>query len=373
MVKKDHGRQRILIVDDIPENIKVLGESLKNDFQVIAAVNGTKALEIVQSTAPPDMILLDVMMPHMDGYEVCRRLKQDNATRDIPVIFITARGDVEDETAGLEIGAVDYLTKPVNPAIVKARVITHLELKENREILKRQNLLLDQRVRERTKELMITQDVTIQCMATLAETRDNETGGHIRRTQNYMQILAEELSRQGRYGDFLNERTIDLLYKSAPLHDIGKVGVPDSILLKPAKLNDQEFAEMQKHTVYGRNAIVTAESQLGTNSFLMFAKEIAYSHHEKWDGTGYPEGRRGREIPLSGRFMALVDVYDALISKRIYKPPFPHSRAVEIIAEGAGIHFDPNLVEAFASITEKFRKIALEYADCDSEREALIL
>ena len=266
------------------------------------------------------------MMPNMDGYEVCRRLKENEATGDIPVIFVTAKSDVEDETKGFDVGGVDYITKPISPPIVLSRVRTHLELKRARQFLKNQNEILDQKVKERTRELTLTQDVTILSLASLAETRDNETGGHIRRTQNYVRLLAEELITHPKFVGVLDDNTVNLLYKSAPLHDIGKVGVPDRILLKPGKLTDDEFEEMRKHTTLGRDAILNAEKGFGENiesSFLSYAREIAYTHHEKWDGSGYPTGISGENIPVSGRLMALADVYDALISKRVYKPPFP--------------------------------------------------
>ena len=373
MAKEKSSRtQRILVVDDIPQNISVLNELLKEEYSISAATSGDRALKITKSDNPPDLVLLDVMMPGMDGYEVCRRLKSDQATKDIPIIFVTARGDVEDEAKGLELGAVDYLTKPANPSIVLARVKTHLELRAAREVLKRQNQILEEKVRERTKELALTRDVTIQSLASLAETRDNETGGHIRRTQTYVKVLAEELCRKNaEFATQLDADTIEVLYKSVPLHDIGKVGVPDRILLKPGKLTPEEFDEMKKHTIYGRDAILTAEKQLGSNSFLTWAKEIAYNPHEKWDGSGYPEGKQGHAIPLSGRFMALVDVYDALISKRVYKPPMPHSKAVAIIEEGRGLHFDSDLVDCFLAKQQAFKDIALQQADGEEERAAL--
>ena len=364
-------KHKILIVDDIPQNISVLNELLKEHYQVFAATSGERALKISRSENPPDLILLDVMMPEMDGYEVCKSLKADPETKDIPVIFVTARGDVEDETRGLSFGAVDYLTKPANQSIVLARVRTHLELKDARERLREQNHILEEKVRERTRELAITQDVTIQSLASLAETRDNETGGHITRTQNYMKALAVELRKNGSFVEYLDEGMIDLLFKSAPLHDVGKVGVPDSILLKPGKLTDSEFDEMKKHTVLGRDAILRAESQLGTNSFLKCAKEIAYSHHEKWDGSGYPEGIAENSIPISGRLMALADVYDALVTKRVYKSPISHSDTVEIIRDGRGTHFDARVADCFLSIVEDFRMIASEFADSPEEREAV--
>ncbi len=354
---------KLLIVDDEPLNLNVLVELFKAEFKLAVAKNGDQALQRVADTPAPDLILLDIMMPGMDGYEVCRRLKADEKTHDIPVIFVTAMGEVQDETRGLELGAVDYITKPISPPIVKARVKNHLELKLARDYMKNQNEILERLVAERTAELKLTQDVTIQSLASLAETRDNETGGHIRRTQMYVGALARYLSTQPGYEQF-DERTVDLMTKSAPLHDIGKVGVADRILLKPDKLTDEEFAEMKKHPTLGRDALLRAEQMLGsTSSFLQLAREIAYSHHEKWDGTGYPDGVQGDAIPLPGRIMAIADVYDALISKRCYKPAFSHEKAVEIICEGRGKHFDPALVDAFVACADEFREIASRFKD----------
>ena len=365
---------KVLIVDDTPENIDVLGAILKPFYKRSAALNGEKALQIASSNNPPDLILLDIMMPEMDGYEVCRRLKADENARDIPVIFVTAKGEVEDETKGFEVGGVDYIVKPISPPIVLARVRTHIELTRARKYLKNQNEILEQRVRERTRELAMTQDLTILSLASLAETRDNETGGHIRRTQNYIRVLAEALSTHPGYITVLDEFSMEMIFKSAPLHDVGKVGVPDNILMKPGKLTDEEFAEMKKHTSLGRDAILNAEKGFGDEtapSFLNYAREIAFTHHEKWDGSGYPQGLAGDEIPLAGRLMAVADVYDALISRRVYKPPFTHNRARDIILEGRGTHFDPDVVDAFMANEHRFREIALKYADHDEEREAL--
>jgi len=370
----DSDQLKVLIVDDTPENIDVLGEILRPYYKRSVALNGEKALQIAGSESPPDLVLLDIMMPGIDGYEVCRRLKEDKRTHDIPVIFVTAKGEVDDETTGFELGAVDYITKPVSPPLVPARVRAHLELATARKALKNQNTILENMVDERTREIQITQDVTIEALASLAETRDNETGSHIRRTQNYVKALAEELVTHVRFSAYLDDAEIALLYKSAPLHDIGKVGVPDSILLKPGKLSDEEFETMKEHALYGRDALLRAEAALGdkaSSSFLKLAREIAYSHHEKWDGSGYPEGMVGDAIPIAARFMAVADVYDALISRRVYKPPFSHEKAVDIIREGRGSHFDPDIVDAFLEIHESFRGIAIEYADSDEERDAL--
>jgi len=226
-------------------------------------------------------------------------------------------------------------------------------------------------VKERTEELLLTRDVTISAMGTLAESRDPETGRHIRRTQNYVRILAEGLRDQPQFAECLDDEMIDMLFKSAPLHDIGKVGVADAILLKPGKLTEEEFAAMKKNVTLGRDAILVAEQQLGGDSFLRIVREIAETHQEKWDGSGYPHGLKGEEIPLSGRLMAVADVYDALISKRVYKSAYPHSRAVKIIAEGRGTHFDPAIVDVFFECSEQFRRTALQFADCDEERDCL--
>jgi len=261
---------------------------------------------------------------------------------------------------------------------VNARVATHLELKAAREALKHQNEILEEKVRLRTNELADTQDVTIHSLAVLAEYRDNETGGHIMRTQRYVRSMAAHLAAHARFRDYLDKATIELLFKSTPLHDIGKVGVPDNILLKPGKLTDEEFEQMKQHTIYGRDAIITAEERVGrgqSTSFLAIAREITVAHHEKWDGSGYPYGLKEEEIPISGRLMAIFDVYDALISKRVYKPPFPHAEAVEIITQGDGrvmpAHFDPDILEAFAQTHETFRDIAIEHADHTEERVVL--
>ena len=353
----------ILVVDDTETNIDILVETLGDTYEVRVALDGETALEDV-AEEKPDLILLDIMMPGLDGYQVCEKLKEDPDTRNIPVIFLTAMTEEQNEAKGLALGAVDYVTKPFSPDLVKARVSNQLELKQHRDHL-------EELVAERTRELALTQEVTIYSLANLAETRDPETGGHILRTQRYLKALAEKLAQVPGYKEALDERTIDLLFKSAPLHDIGKVGVADSILLKPGKLTAEEFEEMKKHTVYGRNALRVAEEKLGNNSFMRYARQIAYSHHEKWDGTGYPRGLSGDDIPISGRIMAIADVYDALISKRVYKPPFSHAKAIAIIEKDSGSHFDPVMVMHFMTIAEDFRQIAIELADSQEERDAL--
>ncbi len=358
----------VLVVDDTPDNLSLMQSLLKDHYKVKGANNGERALKIARTDRPPDLILLDIMMPGMDGYEVCRQLKAEAATRDIPVIFLTAKTQVEDEQRGFELGAVDYITKPISPPIVLARVRTQLMLKATADFLRDKNAFLEQEVDKRTREVMAIQDVTILAMASLAETRDNETGNHIRRTQHYVQALARKLSGHPRFAAYLTVPTIKLLFKSAPLHDIGKVGIPDRILLKPGKLTPEEFEIMKTHTKLGRDAIAHAEQQLGVDvGFLSIAKEIAYSHQEKWDGSGYPQGLQGDAIPISARLMAVADVYDALISRRVYKEPMSHEDAMEIIRQTAGRHFDPDMVAAFLEIHETFRTIAIAYSDSDTD------
>ncbi|WP_286240795.1 response regulator [Neptuniibacter halophilus] len=356
----------VLVVDDEPVNIMVLSDLLKDRYRVIAAKNGEQALQRAVGNIRPDLILLDVMMPGMDGFTVCRELKSKSETASIPVIFVTAMNEEVDEMKGLEVGAVDYITKPISPAIVNARVKTHLALKTAQDELAKQNELLDKRVKTRTAELSLTQDITILALASLAETRDNETGNHIRRTQYYVRVLAEDMANHGFYTDELTPENIELLYKSAPLHDIGKVGIPDNILLKPDRLTDDEFRIMKTHAVLGAEAIEEAEDRLGDaveTSFLRYAREIARYHHEKWDGSGYPEGLTGTQTPLSARLMAVADVYDALISKRVYKPAFEHDKAKMILLQGRGTHFDPDIVDAFVRVEQAFIEIAEQYKD----------
>lgn len=361
------GKPTIMVVDDTPDNLALMSVLLRDHYNVRVANSGERALKLAESN-PPDLILLDVMMPGMNGYEVCQRLKAAVATRDIPVIFLTAKAEMEDEKKGLELGAVDYITKPISPPIVMARVKTHLALKASTDFLRDQNDYLEREVAKRTREVAAIQDVTIQAMASLAETRDSDTGNHIRRTQFYVQALAEKLRDHPRFSAFLTERTITILFKSAPLHDIGKVGIPDRILLKPGRFEPEEFEIMKTHTTLGRNAIESAERSLGTDvEFLSMAKDIALSHHEKWDGTGYPQGLSGDAIPISARLMALADVYDALISRRVYKEGMPHDKAVDIIQSGRASHFDPDIVDAFMALQEDFRATALRFADSDSD------
>ncbi len=357
-------QRTILIVDDSPENLTVLGELLCAQYKVRAANSGERALHLAHQAPPPDLILLDVMMPRMNGYEVLAQLRAAAPTRDIPVIFTTAMNAPEDEQRGLALGAVDYITKPLRPAIVLARVHTHLELKGAREVLQRQNATLEGEVAARLRENLVIQEVTIRALARLAETRDNETGNHILRTQYYVQALAQMASRHPRFVVELDEHSVDLIAKSAPLHDIGKVGIPDSVLLKPGKLSPEEWVVMKTHAKLGADAIARAEADAHEPvKFLAYAKDIALHHHERWDGAGYPDGLAGEAIPLAARLMALADVFDALISRRVYKAPMPIDQVHSTMAAERGRHFDPDLLDLFLAGFDEFGEIARRYPD----------
>lgn len=366
-MRKTEPAATILVVDDTPANIDVVKGILSPYYTIQAAISGPLALKII-SRKQPDLILLDIMMPEIDGYEVCRQIKAQPQLRDIPIIFITAKHEEEDEAQGLAVGGVDYITKPISAPILRERVKTHLTLREARVILQRQNEILEEKILERTRQMDELQDVAMVSMGALAEARDPETGNHIRRTQHYVKLLAENLSDHPQFQAFMTPETITMLFKSAPLHDVGKVGIADKILLKPNKLTAEEFETMKTHTTIGRDAIASAmASMTRVNNFLTFAAEIAYGHHEKWDGSGYPLGLSGEAIPISARLMALADVYDALISRRVYKEAFTHEVSVEIIAKGRGTHFDPVMVDVFMEIADQFYEIAQKYADTDED------
>lgn len=357
----------ILIVDDEPANLSLLTHLLRPLYHVRAANSGGGALRVAGSEPRPDLILLDVMMPGMDGYEVLERLRKDPATADIPVIFVTALAELDDEERGLAQGAADYIAKPIKPALVLARVRTQLEAKHTRDWLMDKNAILEAEVSRRMVENDRTQLVSIRALAHLAETRDPETGKHILRTQNYVRTLALRLARHPRFAASLDPHTIDLLTKSAPLHDIGKVGIPDNILQKPGSLTPDEWAIMKTHARLGSDAIEQAESDVEQPvAFLSLAKEIAHWHHEKWDGSGYPDGLRGDAIPISARLMAVADVFDALISQRVYKPAMGYEEARKIIADGRGSHFDPDIVTAFLERFDAMIAIAEQYKESQS-------
>ena len=318
-------RATVLVVDDTAENIDVLFGILKEHYKVRAARNGEKALKIANSDSPPDLILLDIMMPGMDGYAVCVQLKSHLPPRHIPVIFCTAMSDVADEAHGFEVGAVDYVTKPISPPVVLARVKTHLALHD-------QNRDLERQVRERTAELESTRLDVIRCLGKAAEYKDDNTGAHVVRMSFYSRVIGKALG--------MTDADADMLMHAAPMHDVGKIGTPDAILKKPGKLDSDEWEVMKEHVINAEKILGEQRSEL-----LKMAKTIALTHHEKWDGSGYPDGLSGEDIPLVGRIAALADVFDALSSKRPYKEAWPIEKVVDIIQSESGKHFDPRLVE----------------------------
>jgi putative two-component system response regulator len=361
----------VLIVDDNPQNLVVLGELLTSQYQVRAANSGARALQVARQQPLPDLILLDVMMPDIDGFEVLTQLRADELTRDIPVIFVTAMGDFEDENRGLSLGAVDYIAKPLRPALVLARVRTHLALKHTRDMLLLDKQTLEREIERRMHETLLVQEVGMRALARLAETRDNETGQHLLRTQASVLALARRVRHHPRFAAELNDVNIDLIAKSAPLHDIGKVGIPDHVLLKPSPLTPAEWEIMRQHARLGAEAIDRAVADTHQPvPFLGYARQIALHHHERWDGGGYPCGLAGDAIPLAARLMAVADVFDALISSRVYKAPMSFERARSIMLAQRGRHFDPDLLDAFIDGFDEFCRIARNHPDEDEPADS---
>ncbi|MBF0137724.1 MAG: two-component system response regulator [Magnetococcales bacterium] len=337
------ARQTILVVDDVAENVDILSGILGHVYQVKVALNGEKALSIAGGETPPDLILLDIMMPGMDGFEVCRRLKANPITRNIPVIFVTARKEILDESQGFDLGAADYVTKPIRAPIVLARVRTHLSLYN-------QNRSLEEKVLQRTEQLNRTRLEIIQRLGRAAEFRDNETGLHVIRVSHYARLLGLAAGLPPEIGE--------LLLNAAPLHDVGKIGIPDRVLMKPGPLDSEEWAIMQHHARFGANIIGDHDAEL-----LVAARDIALTHHEKWQGTGYPQGLQGEGIPLYGRIVAIADVFDAITSKRPYKKAWPMAEALELVKKEAGFHFDPRLAHIFLDIFPEIEKIHQQFAE----------
>ncbi len=361
------AKPTVLIIDDSPANLSLLGSLLNKLYTVKAVNHGSKAFKVVDEEQP-DLILLDIVMPDIDGYEVCRQLKANRFTQHIPIIFLTSKTEIEHEELGMSLGAVDFITRPINPAILLSRVRAHYLDAFNARTLRVNNQYLEYEVSKRARELAALQQATILALAALAEVRDADTGKHLRRTQNYVRVLGTQLRSHPRFAHFLAGDRVDILFKCAPLHDIGKVGIPDRILLKPGRFEPHEFEVMKTHPKLGRDALAQAQEVTGESiEFLEIAKQIVYSHHEKWDGSGYPQGLAGEAIPIPARLMALADVYDALISRRVYKAGMNHSQAMQIIEEGKGTHFDPDVVEAFLATQAEFQAIAVRFADSADE------
>ena len=354
------AKRDVLAVDDAPENLHVISGVLRPHYKVRAAPSGERALEICFSGSPPDLVLLDIEMPEMDGYEVLRRLSAARETAGIPVIFVTARDSEQDEQVGLDLGAVDYITKPISPAILLARVRTHLLLKETRDFLNEEKRFLAQR-------LGGAQSTAVQAFAALAAMRDDESPKHVVRMQAFVRALADGLREHPAYAAFLRDNA-DLLVESVPVHDIGKVGLPDRFLYSTGRADGTELAVMKAHATIGSSVIERVQRRMGGDAgFLKVAREIAYSHHEKWDGSGYPQGLRGEDIPIPARLVALADVYDAITSRRPHSVPTSHEDAAQIIAAASGTHFDPAVVAAFDGAQSEFRDIASRYMDSEED------
>jgi len=354
----------VLIVDDTPANLSLLANLLKVHYEIRIANNGAKALELAQIEPLPDAILLDVMMPGMDGWTVCERLKSIATTARIPILFLTAKNSLQDEEHGLNLGAVDFISKPISPPIVLARLRTHLQNREYQKFLEDKAGWLEEEVQKKLNLINRLQEASITVMVSLAEFRDECTGWHIKRTQEFVKTIALELAKLPGLASVITTDYIERLFKSAPLHDIGKIGIPDHILLKPGKLTADEFELMKAHAEKGAGMIKKAQYYTSDDDgFLEVAIEIAQYHHEKWDGSGYPDQLVGTAIPLSARIMAVADVYDALTSTRPYKAPCSGGDAYDIILKGSGTHFDPTVVSAFVKCRSRFEEIASSWID----------
>lgn len=352
---------KILIVDDSKTDVALI-RSMLSDYDVSIAYDGIEAMEFIKKNPDVDIILLDLNMPRMNGFEVLEALQKNEEYSKITSLILTNYDEIENEVKGLNLGAQDYIRKPLNLLSLRKRIEVHSRLSQSRKFLEQHNAILEQTVQERTKELVLTRDMTIHALSGLLEVRDIESSNHTFRTQLMMKALSEYLSKKEKYKNILTEPYIKELFSTTPLHDIGKVGIPDSILLKPGRLTPEEFEIMKKHTTYGVNALKYVSDEKYEFSFMHTAIDIIATHHEKFDGTGYPNGLAGEAIPLAGRLMAIIDVYDALVHKRVYKSAFSNKEALEIILSDKGKHFDPDIADAFFEIKDQIRHIAERYA-----------
>jgi len=354
----DTKRKTIWLVDDDAASLEVGCNAIRGYYNVLTLDSGEKLLQALEKNTP-DLILLDVAMPEMNGYDVIKCIKSDPATAHIPVIFLTAKSDVESEFEGLSLGAVDYIVKPFFPLLLRKRIEIHLLVETQKQELVHFNHRLLQMVEARIFTVLELRNAILKTIAELVECRDDVTGSHIDRTQKYLRIFFDELQKRGMYKEETDSWDIDLVLLSAQLHDVGKIAIKDGILKKPARLTDEEFEEIKIHSVFGAKVIDKIGEHTTDKEFLEYAKIFACTHHEKWDGSGYPNGLKGEEIPLLGRIMAIVDVYDALISERPYKRAFTHEESVSIIVEGSGRHFDPVMVDVFLGVAEEFEAIGV--------------
>ncbi|MGH6646277.1 HD domain-containing phosphohydrolase [Aquabacterium sp.] len=343
LISQELRRPTILVADDSPQNIELLSRVLGQEYRIKVATSGEKALKIAYSDEPPDLILLDIMMPDLSGLQVCQRIKANPDRRRIPIIFVTAMTTVEDESLGLAMGAVDYISKPISPPLVQARVRTHLALHDQARELERM-------VAQRTAELVATRQQIIRRLGRAAEFKDNETGNHVVRMSHIARLVAQQAG--------LGPEAVQLVFQTAAMHDLGKIGVPDRILLKPGPLTEDEWVIMRQHAQIGADIIGRHDNEL-----LATARAIALTHHEKWDGTGYPQGLKGEQIPLYGRIVAIADVFDALMTRRPYKGPLPAAESLAIMAEQKGKHFDPMLLDCFFQQQFEILRVMELYSD----------
>ena len=352
-----------MIIDDTPENLQILTAMLRRKgYGVSAFPQGRMALAAARRKSP-DLILLDINMPEMNGYEVCETAKSDPALKEIPIIFISALSDTDDKVRAFRCGGVDYITKPFQMEEVYARVDTHLQLHRSRQVMRRFNETLQARVDAQVEEINKSQLAMIFALAKLSHTRDDDTGMHLDRVQHLCRLLASTLADRPAFAETITPAYIEAIFHASPLHDLGKVGIVDAILLKPGPLTREEFEIMKTHTTIGAETLASVHKQYPNNAFVTMGIDIAHFHHEKWDGSGYPKGLAGADIPLSARIMALVDVYEALRARRPYKAPFPHDKSKAIIIEGRGKHFDPAIVDGFLDIDGDFDGVYSEMVD----------
>ena len=372
---QDHlGRNSILVVDEDPGNLAKISGLLDANYRVFVTPIAADALEFAVREQP-DLILIDIVSPGHDGFALCHMLKDNPLTQHIPVIFLAGRSDMQLEETWLQMGAADYVTHPIRPGILLLRLHAHMAQAMAHRAIRESNDKLKFEVAKRTRQLLAMQDITILAMASLSETRDSDTGNHLLRTQNYVRLLAQHMQNKPGYAEYLSDEVVHILHRCAPLHDIGKVGIPDRILLKAGRYTDEEYEQMKRHPTLGRDALAGAQQLAGSSEqlpgaqahFFEIAKELVYSHHEKWDGTGYPEGLKGNDIPVSARLMSVADVYDALISPRVYKPAMTHTQARDIIVQGRGTFFAPEVVDAFVELNLEFQQVAHRFADTHRE------
>jgi len=348
-------RKKVILVDDNPINLKLARNTLMSKYDVFTVPSAAKLFELLEKTLV-DIILLDVMMPELSGYDAIKILKNNPRTAGIPVIFLTSKSDTNSELEGFVQGAVDFVSKPFSPQLLLKRVDVHVLVESQKKELEHINQNLQRLVEEKTEEIQELQNAILKTMSNLVEYRDDVTGGHVERSEYFLKLLTEEMIKQNVYYDEVKDWDMKLFFQSSQLHDVGKIAIRDNILMKPAKLTVEEFNEMKRHTSFGEKVIEKIQENTKESVFLTHAKIMAGTHHERWDGSGYPRGIAGNDIPLQGRLLALVDVYDALISERPYKKPFPPDVALEIIKQGSGVQFDPALVEIFTAIAQRFQE-----------------